>query len=59
MLPRKAVRDWLDYYDILYHDVTAIKIAAVAYIDDRAIRFTTWPEAMRQLDAVLEPLMLD
>lgn len=55
----EAVRDWLDYYDILYHGVTATKIAAVAYVDDRAIRFTSWPEAMRQLDAILEPLMLE
>jgi trehalose-6-phosphatase len=55
----EAVRDWLDYYDILYHGVTAVKIPAVVYIDDRAIRFTTWPDTMTQLDAILSPLMLD
>lgn len=53
------VREWLDYYDIPYHDVTAIKIPALAYIDDRAIRFTDWPQAIKDIDLLLPPLMVE
>ena len=30
------------------------KLPAVAYIDDRAIRFTSWPHALAQLAAAVE-----
>lgn len=33
------VVEWLDKYDMYYDDVTDIKVGAVAYIDDRAIKF--------------------
>lgn len=45
----KAVQDWLEYYDIPHHGVTAIKPQADVYLDDRAIRFTNWQDALRQL----------
>lgn len=52
------VREWLDYYDVPYHDVTALKVPALVYIDDRAIRFETWPQTLEQLEAVLPPLVV-
>lgn len=35
-----AVKLWLIKHDIPFDDVTNIKVPAIAYIDDRAIRFT-------------------
>jgi len=39
-----AVRDYLREHELLhlFEDVTNRKPAAVAYIDDRAVRFTDW-----------------
>lgn len=45
----KAIEDWLDYYDIPYSSVTNIKPNADYYIDDRAIRFTSWPQAISEI----------
>jgi len=35
---------WLDKYGIKFDQVTNNKPAAMAYIDDRAIRFTNWQD---------------
>lgn len=35
--------------------VTDRKLAAIAYIDDRAVRFTDWPDALKAVD--IEPLV--
>ena len=35
--------------------VTNRKLAAAAYVDDRAVRFTDWPQTLTDLDAVLRP----
>lgn len=32
--------------------VTDRKLAAIAYIDDRAVRFTNWPDALTAVDVV-------
>jgi trehalose-6-phosphatase len=32
-----------------YHDITAIKPIADAYIDDKAIRFTNWEDTLKHL----------
>jgi hypothetical protein len=43
-----AVREfWNDQSQIL---VTNRKLPAVAYIDDRAVRFANWPQALRDLE---------
>jgi len=42
----KHVREWMDYYAIPYDSVTNVKIPADFYIDDRAIHFTNWKEAL-------------
>lgn len=50
--PRSGIQDWFQTYwprDPRYGQIPLIvneKPIAVAYIDDRAIRFTNWPEAM-------------
>lgn len=46
-----AVRDWLHKHRLehLFHDVTNRKPVAVTYIDDRAVRFQTWPQVMEVL----------
>lgn len=42
----KAVEGWLRNNKIPYDEVTAIKPPAVVYLDDRAVRFTTWQAAI-------------
>ena len=36
---KDKVKEWLELYDLPFDSVTNIKEGAVAYIDDRAIRF--------------------
>jgi hypothetical protein len=42
-----ATRFWNDQEIVL---VTNIKVAAVAYIDDRGIRFGSWPQALAEFE---------
>lgn len=46
---RKHVEDWLHYYDIPFDWVTNVKIPADWYIDDRAIHFTDWTQAVQRV----------
>lgn len=39
---QKVVEDWLAYYKIKHHGVTAIKPNADVYIDDRSIQHVDW-----------------
>ncbi len=52
----KPLYDWLDENGMhgLFHGITDRKPLAVAYIDDRAIHFTSWPEALHAV-AILHP----
>lgn len=43
------IRDWLDFYRIPYNEVTNTKPLADAYVDDRCIRFVTWPQAIHDI----------
>lgn len=47
-LERKKMEEWLTangfLIDVHYHEITALKPKAIAYIDDRAIRFTNWED---------------
>lgn len=46
----KPVEDWMRYYNIPYDRVTNIKPPeAQVFIDDRAIRFTSWEQVLRYL----------
>jgi len=40
------ISDWLHRYKIKVDEVTNYKPKAVAYIDDRGIRFTTWRDML-------------
>jgi len=46
---KQVVEDWLAFYKIKHHGVTAIKPNADIYIDDRGIRHTDWPSTWLQL----------
>lgn len=47
-LEREKMEEWLKangFKDgVHYHEITALKPKAIAYIDDRAIRFTNWED---------------
>lgn len=48
------IRDWLRYYGFPALRVTNVKPVAVAYVDDRAVRFTgSWLDTMAQLQEAL------
>lgn len=42
---RRAVADWLEYYDLDYHEIVA-KPGADFYLDDKAIKHHTWPKTL-------------
>lgn len=46
---RQQIRDWLDKYGFPPYDVTNEKRPALAIIDDRAIRFLVWRQAIDDL----------
>lgn len=52
---RQAVIDWLRYYDVPFHDVTATKPNADVFLDDKAIRFTDWQQALIEISKLPEP----
>ncbi len=47
----KAVDDWLKFFHFPAMPVTGIKINADVYLDDKAIRFTSWDQAMKAINA--------
>lgn len=47
---RNLIGQWLDEHRIPYHKITNIKPGADYYLDDKAIRFESWTEALRQLN---------
>ena len=50
----ELVWEWLEKHDIKKYikDVTYIKPNAVAYIDDKGIRFNKWSECLKQIEAL-------
>lgn len=48
------VEKWLDYNKIPYNEVTGKKPIAFAYIDDRAIYFINWSQAVKELNKRLK-----
>lgn len=42
----KTIADWCTYWQVPYDDITNIKPQADYYIDDKAIRFTSWQEVL-------------
>lgn len=52
---RDAIRTWLEKNGIEVDELSAEKVAAVAYIDDRAIRFDGHPETLFNQVETLKP----
>lgn len=46
----RGTKRWLDEHGFEYDGLHMGKPIADVWIDDRAIRFTSWPEALKQLD---------
>lgn len=48
---KKAVADWLDYFQIPFHGITNIKLPEFeVYIDNRAMHFDSWPQVMARIN---------
>ena len=45
---RKAVADWLEYYDVDYHEIVG-KPKADYYIDDHAVKHNNWQTTKKEL----------
>jgi len=45
----ELIREWLAGHDLMQYvsDITHEKPRALCYIDDKAVRFTAWPSAMK------------
>ena len=43
---RKALVDWLNYFEIPFDDITSVKPEADYYIDNNAIRFESWAQTL-------------
>ena len=46
---RLYLREWLEYYKIPFDDITDKKPNTDYYIDDKAIKFTNWPEVLKEI----------
>lgn len=50
---KKDIEDWLNKHEIYFDFITADKLAAVAYIDDNAIRFeNNWSEIKNKIGSL-------
>ena len=45
----EPVEDWLQHFRIPYDRVTNIKFPCDVYLDDKAIRFTSWAQVIEYL----------
>ena len=41
---QKTISDFMKYYELPFDEITNIKPQADAYLDDKAIRFTSWED---------------
>jgi len=48
----QAIRDWLDKNSIPFDMITSDKLHALVYIDDRAIRFSSWGDTIEFLKSL-------
>lgn len=47
---RQAVEDWLEYFDIPYTGVTAVKPEADLYIDNKAVYHKDWGQTVKEIN---------
>lgn len=52
----ELISEWLDKYGVLQYvkEITAEKPRAIAYIDDRGIRFTDWESTIKILNEITD-----
>lgn len=43
---RKAIVDWLNYFNVPFDDITSVKPEADFYVDNNAIRFESWAQTL-------------
>jgi len=48
------LREYAERYDLPIDKVTAEKVPAVAYIDDKAVEYLNWPKASRRFKAKMK-----
>ena len=48
----EAVRKWCEYWSMPYDQITAIKPKADVYLDDLAIRFVNWEQAIKAIGRI-------
>ena len=48
---RKAIVDWLTYFSVPFDDITSVKPDADIYLDNRALHFTNWEQALKDIQA--------
>ena len=46
----KFIKEWLVNYDIPYDRITAEKLPAMIYIDDKSLRFADWKDTLNILE---------
>lgn len=49
---KKTIADWMTHYQVPYHEITNIKPNADFYLDDKAIRFTSWSQALSDVSSL-------
>ena len=47
---KRHVEEWLRYYDIPFARVTNVKESFDLIVDDRAVRFVTWDQTVREVE---------
>lgn len=46
---QKTIADFMDYYQLPCDRITNIKPRAAFYLDDKAIKFNNWAEALKEI----------
>ena len=54
-----ALKVWLKKHNIYYDRITAEKLGATFYIDDKGIRFSNWKTAMKQIKDINKNLNME
>lgn len=50
---KKAVEEWMDYFDIPYTEVTAVKPDADLYIDNKGLHHVNWKTTIKEINSRL------
>ena len=46
---KKHISDWMDYFGIPYDSIAITKPKADIYLDDHAVRFTSWAQFLKDI----------